>query len=99
MKPEKKLSVKDVFDIFRDTYEGTPYDMTRTLLKVDRDGKAVKSPIANPFMNNDYLDAFKITSERTIACKRATYLSGDAVAQVAAGRRSAASCGWATTTR
>ena len=75
VKPEKKLSVKDVFDIFRDTYEGTPFDMTRTLLKVDRDGKAVKSPVANPFMNNDYLDLLKVPSERTIACKRATYLS------------------------
>jgi dipeptidase len=75
VKPEKKLSVKDVFDIFRDTYEGTPYDMTRTLIKVDRDGKAVKSPVANPFMNNDYLDLLKVPSERTIACKRATYLS------------------------
>jgi dipeptidase len=75
VKPEKPLSVKDVFEIFRDTYEGTPYDMTRTLLKVDRDGKAVKSPVANPFMNNDYLDLLKVPSERTIACKRATYLS------------------------
>jgi dipeptidase len=75
VKPEKKLSVKDVFDLFRDTYEGTPFDMTRTLLKVDREGKAVKSPVANPFMNNDYLDLFRITPERTIACKRATYLS------------------------
>ncbi len=75
VKPEKKLTVKDVFDIFRDTYENTPYDMTRTILKIDRDGKATKNPIANPFMNNDYLDAFKIPMERTIACKRATYLS------------------------
>ena len=75
VKPEKKLTVKDVFDIFRDTYEGTAYDMTRTLLKVDRDGKAVKNPVANPFMNNDYLDLLKVPSERTIACKRATYLS------------------------
>jgi dipeptidase len=49
--------------------------MTRTLTKVDRDGKAVKSPVANPFMNNDYLDLLKVPSERTIACKRATYLS------------------------
>ena len=75
VKPEKKLSVKDVFDIFRDTYQDTPYDMTRTLVRIDRDGKATKSPVANPFMNNDYLDLFKITSERTIACKRATYLT------------------------
>ena len=46
VKPEKKLTVKDMFDAFRDTYEDTPYDMTRTLLKIDRDGKATKSPIA-----------------------------------------------------
>ena len=75
VKPEKKLSVRDVFEIFRDTYEGTPFDMTRTLLKVDRDWKVVKNPVANPFMNNDYLDLLKVPSERTIACKRATYLS------------------------
>jgi dipeptidase len=74
VKPEKTLSVKDMFDLFRDTYENTPYDMTRTILKVDKDGKATKSPIANPFMNADYLDALKIPAERTIACKRATYL-------------------------
>jgi dipeptidase len=74
VKAERKLSVNDVFEIFRDTYQDTPYDMTRTLMKVDASGKATKNPIANPFMNNDYLDAFRIPSERTIACKRATYL-------------------------
>jgi dipeptidase len=74
VKPEKKLTVKDLFDIFRDTYQDTPYDMTRTIMKIDKDGKATKNPIANPFMNNDYLDAFKVQPERTIACKRATYL-------------------------
>jgi dipeptidase len=75
VKPEAKLSVKDVLAIFRDTYQDTPYDMTRTLMKIGADGTATKNPIANPFMNADYLDAFKVPSERTIACKRATYLS------------------------
>lgn len=74
VKPERKLSVKDVLDIFRDTYQDTPYDMTRSLVKIDREGKVAKNPIANPFMNQDYLEAFKVPSERTIACKRATYL-------------------------
>lgn len=74
VKPETKLSVKDVLAIFRDTYQDTPFDMTRSLTKVTRDGKVVKNPVANPFMSNDYLDAFNISSERTIACKRATYL-------------------------
>lgn len=74
VRAEKKLSVKDVLDIFRDTYEGTAYDMTRSLTIASRQGQTVKSPVANPFMNNDYLELFKITSERTIACKRATYV-------------------------
>jgi dipeptidase len=74
VKAERKLTVKDVLEIFRNTYEGTPYDMTRSLTMVNRQGQPVKNPIANPFMNGDYLQAFNIASERTIACKRATYL-------------------------
>ena len=74
VKAERPLSVKDLLEIFRDTYQDTPFDMTRSLYKVGKDGKATRNPIANPFMSQDYLDAFNITSERTIACKRATYL-------------------------
>jgi dipeptidase len=74
VKAEKKLSVKDVLEIFRDVYQDTSYDMTRSLNIIGRDGKVSKNPIANPFMNGDYLQAFNITSERTIACKRATYV-------------------------
>jgi dipeptidase len=74
VKAETKLSVKDVLEIFRDTYQDTPFDMTRSLNRIGRDGRATKNPIANPFMSQEYLDAFNITSERTIACKRATYL-------------------------
>ncbi len=74
VKAERKLSVKDVLDIFRDTYQDTAFDMTRSLIKAGRDGRVARNPIASPFMSQDYLDAFNITSERTIACKRATYV-------------------------
>ncbi len=74
VKAEKKLSVQDVLEIFRDVYEDTRFDMTRNLVVVGRDGKVARNPIANPFMNEDYLNAFHIPPERTIACKRATYL-------------------------
>jgi dipeptidase len=74
VKPEKKLTVKDVLDIFRDTYQGTPYDMTRTLIQVNREGNASTSPVASPFMNRELMDLLKVQPERTIACKRATYL-------------------------
>jgi dipeptidase len=74
VKPEKKLSVKDVLDMFRDTYADTRYDMTRTILTVNKEGKAVKSPIATPFMNSELRELFNIERERMIACGRATYV-------------------------
>ncbi len=66
IKPEKKIVPKDIMDIFRDTYEGTPYDMTKNMLvqEVDKDGKLtgkfVKSPYANPFMHYDMMPFLKI---------------------------------------
>jgi dipeptidase len=75
VKPDKKLSVKDVLNIFRDYYGGTPYDMTQTITVSDREGKMVKSPIANPFMSGELRSFLKIPSERTIACARATYVT------------------------
>jgi len=74
VKAEKKLSLQNVLEIFRNTYQDTAFDMTRSLTVVNRKGETVKSPVANPFMNSDYLQLFNITSERTIACKRATYV-------------------------
>ena len=74
VKAEKKLSIKDVLDIFRNTYQDTPYDMTRTLTTVNRKGETVKSSVASPFLNRDLMGLLKISRERTICCPRATYL-------------------------
>lgn len=74
VKPEKKISVKDVLEIFRDTYQDTPFDMTRSLTSVNRKGETVKNPMAHPFMNRDLMQLFNIQRERTICCSRATYL-------------------------
>ena len=74
VKAEKKLSVKDVLDIFRNTYQDTPYDMTATLTTVNRKGETVKSPVASPFLNRDLMGLLKVQRERTICCSRATYL-------------------------
>ena len=75
VKAEKKLSVKDILEIFRNTYQDTPFDMTRSLTVENRAGEVVKSPVANPFMNRETLNLFNIQSERTICCPRATYLT------------------------
>lgn len=75
VKAEKKLSVNDVLNIFRNYYQDTPYDMTRSLVTTNRAGELVKSPVANPFMSRDYQSLFNIQYERTICCARATYLT------------------------
>ncbi len=74
VKPEKKYSAQEVVNLFRDYYEGTPYDMSRSMLSVDKEGRSVKSPIANPFLNTELKELLNIQNERTIACIRATYV-------------------------
>jgi dipeptidase len=73
VKPEKKVSVQDLLAIFRDTYEGTPFDMTRQMNVVTDKGVS-KSPIANPFMTGDLRDLLRVPRERMIASPTATYL-------------------------
>lgn len=51
VKPERKVSPARIMEIFRDTFEGTDFDMTKNLTVTDdKSGKSVKSPLANPFM-------------------------------------------------
>lgn len=87
VKPEKKLSPRDVMKYFRETYEGTQWDMTKNLLvtvKVkDSEGKetekVIKTPVINNWMSNDLrnlLNEIKpglIERQRTIAIAGCSY--------------------------
>jgi dipeptidase len=42
---------------------------------VDQEGRAVKSPVANPFMNGDLRELLGVERERTIASPTATYVT------------------------
>jgi dipeptidase len=61
VKPDRKLSARDVLSLFRETYEGTPLDMTRNLVvsKTIRNEtgeevtRPVKSPAASSWMGSD----------------------------------------------
>jgi dipeptidase len=61
VKPEKKLSPRDVMKYFRETYEGTEWDMTKDLLitvkKKDDKGnefeERIKSPVASSWISRD----------------------------------------------
>ncbi len=75
VKPDKKVSVNDVLNIFRNYYQDTPFDMTKSITTVDHEGKVIKSPIANPFMSSEMRELLNVPYERTICCARATYLT------------------------
>lgn len=75
IKPEKKISVKDIIAFQRSTYEGTIYDMTSgpEWLVPDGKGAYVKSPLATPFPNSDMRKLLKITYRRPVARHRGHY--------------------------
>jgi dipeptidase len=54
VKPDKKVSVRDIMKFYRSTYEGTEFDMTKNLLVEDRRStQPVKSPVADAWMSRD----------------------------------------------
>lgn len=63
VKPEKKISVRDVMALLRSTFEGTPWDMTQHLNMVtthkDDSGRTISdtvtSPYANPWMKREMM--------------------------------------------
>lgn len=61
VKPDKKVSLEDLVMVFKDYYEGTPYDMTRNIKSTDSEGKTIISPLANPFMPYDQLDISNVS--------------------------------------
>lgn len=80
VKPEKKLSVRDVMAFYRQTYAGTELDMTKNLMvKKQRSEEIMKSPVANPWMSSylrNLLNTLKpgvVERQRTIAISACSY--------------------------
>ncbi len=80
VKPEKKLSVRDVLKFYRETYEGTELDMTKDLVVKKRRGEEMeKSPVVSPWMSYDMtnlLNTLKpgaVDRQRTIAIAGCSY--------------------------
>jgi dipeptidase len=53
VKPEKPVTPQKIMELFRDTFEGTDFDVVKNLTIVNDAGQTVKSPVANPFMPYD----------------------------------------------
>ncbi|MCF8296508.1 MAG: C69 family dipeptidase [Saprospiraceae bacterium] len=60
VKPDRKVTLEDMVMVFKDYYQGTPYDMRNTYKVADKDGKEIISPLANPFMPYDQLEMDKV---------------------------------------
>jgi dipeptidase len=83
VKPDTLVTIGRLMEIFRDSFEGTEFDMTKNMLVPDpaNEGKFIKSPYANPFMDYDMMPLFKINGgwgalgERCIARYYCTYVT------------------------
>jgi dipeptidase len=97
VKPEKKVSVRDILAIYRNPYEGTDLDMTKNLLVprfVNRQRQAeqqaapqappqlVPSPIASAWMPNDITRLANALKPGTVVPVRTIPISGCAYATV-----------------
>lgn len=84
VKPEKKVSVRDVLKFYRETYAGTDLDMMKNLMvpKSADDPTLVKSPVANPFMSRDYIALFNAIKPGTVERVRNIAISACAYATV-----------------
>jgi len=73
VKPDNKVTLEKMVQIFSDYYEGTEFNFVKDLTVTDDSGRTVLSPFANPFMPYEMNDLFKINGgwgrlgERTIA--------------------------------
>lgn len=80
VKPEKKVSVRDIFRLYRETYEGTEYDMTRNLTVKRRNSEEMaRSPVVSNWLARDWINLINtlkpgtITPQRTIAINACAY--------------------------
>jgi dipeptidase len=95
IKPEKKLSVRDVMRMYRETYEGTDFDMTRNLLvpkprprgeqaaKADESKQeTITSPLANNWMSRELITLLNTLKPGTVETRRTIAISACAYSQI-----------------
>jgi dipeptidase len=99
IKPEKKLSVREVMRMYRETYEGTDFDMTKNLLvpkprprgeqaaKADESKQEmIKSPLANNWMSRELITLLNTLKPGTVETRRTIAISACAYSQIIQAR-------------
>jgi dipeptidase len=95
VKPDKKVSVRDVMKYYRETYEGTEYDMTKNLMvpklrrrwwqkpkKEEKKSEIVKSAIANPWMSRDLWHLLNTIKPGTVERQRTIAIAACSYSQI-----------------
>jgi dipeptidase len=73
VKPDEKITLEKLLDMFSDYYEGTDFDMTKNMTVANDSGRVIISPLASPHLPYDMNKLMKINGgwgwrgERTIA--------------------------------
>lgn len=75
VRPERKISIRDVMAFQRSTFEGTIYDKTEDYDWYVPDGKGgmKKSPLATPFPSKDMRELLDINNRRNVARPQGFY--------------------------
>ena len=92
VKPDKKVSVRDVIKYYRETYEGTEFDITRNLvingsgrrgqIAVGDNSSLVKSPVANPWMSYEMVNLLNTLKPGTVQNYRPIAVTACSYSQV-----------------
>jgi len=79
VKPDSRISARDVMDMLGATYADSEFDMLQNLKVRNREGEGVLSPVANPWMSSYMRDLFNairpgtVQRQRTVAVNAAAY--------------------------
>ncbi len=83
IKPDKKVSVRDILKFYRETYEGTEFDQSRNLLVKKRNSdELIKSPVASNWLSRDWINLINTLKPGTIEPQRTIAIMGCAYATV-----------------
>lgn len=83
VKPDKKVSVRDVMKFYRETYEGTEFDATKNLMVKDRrSDQMIKSPIASPWMSFEMRTLLNTLKPETVGQFRTIAIAGCAYSHI-----------------
>jgi len=83
IKPDKKVSVRDILKFYRETYEGTDLDQSQKLLVKKRNSdELVKSQVASNWLSRDWINLINTLKPGTIQPQRTIAIMGCSYATV-----------------